>query len=541
MMKTTKAMLALWALACSTVWLAGGEIHEAVKRGDLAATRALLDEDPALLNQGDLYALSPLHWAALKGHRDMASLLLARGADINQKTRLAQTPLHIAIQHNHQDVASLLREKGADQTPWRWPRIVGEYVGEDVPGATPRLFSPEILSSILFDHSAPAFTQDGAEVFWAVVFEDDTGILLSMKRDGDAWSELKQLPFSEARFRDICPTLSSDGKTLYFTSCRPARDAGKAGDYNMWSVEREGGGWTEPRLLAPEISSGKDARPAFTKDGTMYFGSWREGAVDGTNIFVARLVDGKFEKPKRLDASFNTSNVMPTYVAPDESLLIFESFRSGGIGGSDFWMSAKKPDGTWGPAVNLGEPINSRNNDWFGGFSPDGKYFFFVSDRNGSNDMYWVDAGLVLDLKPKGLSGAATNATGWAESGIEVRDRYGLTPLHLAALRGQLDEIEKLIDSGAEINAKAPDGRTPLHEALASGKCAAVEMLCRKGADTSPPRFPVLTGEYLGQKKPGHAREPQGALLQRASPRRARTGHWLRQHIGCWRHTTLDA
>jgi hypothetical protein len=298
-------------------------------------------------------------------------------------------------------MADFLSSRGADPAPWIWPRITGDYVGEDVPGATPRLFSPEILSSSVFDHAAPAFTRDGNKVFWAVVFEDNTGILMSIKREGGAWSELKPLPFSEAKFRDVCPTLSADETNLIFTSCRPAPEAGNAGEFNMWVVDRKSDGWSEPRLLAPEIRSGKDARPVFAGNGTMYFGSWRDGTVDGSNIFISKRVKGKFEKPKRLDSPFNAANAMPTFIAPDESVLIFESLRSGGLGGSDFWLSIKNPDGTWGQAINLGEPINSKADDWFGGFSPDGKYFFFVSDRDGNNDIYWVAAEVINEFRPK--------------------------------------------------------------------------------------------------------------------------------------------
>ncbi|MDH4270822.1 MAG: ankyrin repeat domain-containing protein [Candidatus Aminicenantes bacterium] len=375
------------------------EVISAVRKGDLAALNVLLDRNPELVNEPDRYSLAPLHWAALEGQKQAARTLLARGANINLKTRLGRTPYQIALQHSHQDVADMLRERGADPAPWTWPRITGDYVGETPPGRTPRLFGPEILSSVIFDHAAPAFTRDGGEVFWAVVFEDDTGFLMGMKRDGEAWGELKPLPFSEAKFRDICPTLSEDGKQLYFTSCRPARAGEKGGSYNMWVVDRRGRGWSEPRLLAPEIASGRDARPVFSGAGTMYFGSWRDGALDGTNIFIAKPAGGKFGEPRRLEASFNTSNAMPTYISRDEDVLLFESFRAGGLGGSDFWLSARGPDGSWGPAANLGEPVNSRSNDWFGGFSPDGKYFFFVSDRDGNNDIYWVDAKILGDLQ----------------------------------------------------------------------------------------------------------------------------------------------
>ena len=399
-MKKTVRLLVVASLVGSS-WAAAQDIFEAVKKGDMASIRSLLDRHPELVKAADVYTLTPLHWAALAGNRPIAELLLARGAELNRKTRLARTPLNIAVQHRRPDVEKLLRAEGADPGPWIWPRITGEYIGEVAPGSVPRIFSPEIVSSSVFDHAAPAFTRDGREVYWAVVFDDDTGVLMGMKMEGDHWAELKPLSFSEGRFRDICPTLSADEKRLFFTSRRPVRPGGKVGDYNMWVVDRTSAGWSEPRLAAPEIASGKDARPLFARNETMYFGSWREGAVDGTNIFVSRLSGGRFGAPTRLDAPFNTSNVMPSYVSPDEELLIFESFRPGGMGGSDFWMSVKNSDGTWGPATNLGEPVNSRSNDWFGGFSPDGRFFFFVSDRGGNNDVYWVDARTIAALQTK--------------------------------------------------------------------------------------------------------------------------------------------
>ncbi len=380
--------------------LAGQELIDAVRKGDRARVHTILDRDPGLANAADRYTLGPLHWAALDGDSGMVDLLLKKGAAIDQRTRLDRTAFNIALQHGHRDVADLLATRGADQAPWKWPRIVGDYLGEELPGAVPRLLSPEILSSVESDHGAPAFTRDGNEVFWAVVFKDDTGILLSMKREGGVWREIKPLPFAESRFRDVCPTLSSDEKSLFFTSCRPVRTGEKPGGHNMWVVDRKaGGGWTEPRLLAPEIASGKDGRPVFAGNGTVYFGSWREGAIDSSNLFRSRWIGGGFEKPERLNVPSNTSQVMPTYVAPDESLILFESALAGGLGGSDFWMIRKEPGGAWGPAINLGEPINSRANDWFGGFSPDAKYFFFVSDRNGNNDVYWIDAKVVFEAR----------------------------------------------------------------------------------------------------------------------------------------------
>jgi tetratricopeptide (TPR) repeat protein len=374
-------------------------IHDAARRGDVETVSQLLSREPGLVNAKDLYGHTPLHLAVIYDQRRIVELLVEKGADINLMSTSGASALNYAEGHGRAEIAKLLIGKGAKPSLRRWPVIRGDYLGLKTPGRTPELFAPGIVSSPYWEHSPLVFSPDGTEVFWSVVFEDsETGVILVMKRVKDEWVEPQVLPFSKARFRDICPTLSTDGKTLRFTSCRPTSEAGKAGDFNIWFVTRSGEGWSEPQLLAPGIASGKDARAVFTKDGSMYFGSWREGSIDGSNIYRSAVIDGQYAKPVRLDAPFNTGNAMPAYIAPNEEYLLFESFRAGGYGGCDFWIGVRQPDGSWGEAINLGGEVNSKFDDWFGGFSPDGKYFFFVSSRNGNNDLYWVEAGVIEEI-----------------------------------------------------------------------------------------------------------------------------------------------
>jgi hypothetical protein len=55
-----------------------------------------------------------LHWAAKKGYKDVAELLIAKGADVNAKNKNGSTPLHMAVEKGYKDVAELLIAKGAD-------------------------------------------------------------------------------------------------------------------------------------------------------------------------------------------------------------------------------------------------------------------------------------------------------------------------------------------------------------------------------------------------------------------------------------------
>jgi len=62
-------------------------------------------------------------------------------------------------------------------------------------------------------------------------------------------------------------------------------------------------------------------------------------------------------------------------------------------------------------------------------------------------------------------------------------DKYGVTPLHYAALRGQKETAKLLISSGADVNAKNEEGGTPFHLAAEEGHQQIVELLISKNAD----------------------------------------------------------
>lgn len=86
---------------------------------------------------------------------------------------------------------------------------------------------------------------------------------------------------------------------------------------------------------------------------------------------------------------------------------------------------------------------------------------------------------------------------------VNEKDRYERTPLHYACEKGHKAVVELLLKKGADINMKIIAGKTPLHLSLDGGYKEIATLLMAKEADQKPPVFPVLKGEYLGQKKPG--------------------------------------
>ena len=108
-MKRTLLTLAVTSLLATTGFAA--PIHDAAKTGDLAGVQAELDKG-ADVNAKNESGVTPLLWAAWKGHKEVAELLIANGADVNAKMSKGWTPLNITIEFEHSEIADLLRKHG---------------------------------------------------------------------------------------------------------------------------------------------------------------------------------------------------------------------------------------------------------------------------------------------------------------------------------------------------------------------------------------------------------------------------------------------
>jgi Tol biopolymer transport system component len=149
-----------------------------------------------------------------------------------------------------------------------------------------------------------------------------------------------------------------------------------------------------------------------TGDGTLYFDGDDGGLAGSYGLYSAYSVDSTFTARERLSAVLQSEH--PDFslcLAPDGSYLVFASFRPGGHGETDLYVSFALAGGEWSAPMNLGPTINTRANERFPSITRDGEYLFFVSDRridgapsegpgNGLGDVYWVKAEVVRELLP---------------------------------------------------------------------------------------------------------------------------------------------
>jgi ankyrin repeat protein len=110
------ALLALvWisvAFSCHRSEEGSGEFQDAAGKGDLEKVQVLLKHNPDLVFSQDNTGNTPLHWAAAKGHKDLAQFLLANRADVNARNDSGRTPLQLAASNGHPGVVQLLRQRG---------------------------------------------------------------------------------------------------------------------------------------------------------------------------------------------------------------------------------------------------------------------------------------------------------------------------------------------------------------------------------------------------------------------------------------------
>jgi ankyrin repeat protein len=86
---------------------------------------------------------------------------------------------------------------------------------------------------------------------------------------------------------------------------------------------------------------------------------------------------------------------------------------------------------------------------------------------------------------------------------INLRDNFGWTPIHYASRDGRVEVVERLIAEGAEINVRNIMVQSPLNVSDEMKQDEVRALLIEEGAEDEPPQFPVLKGDYLGQKPPG--------------------------------------
>ncbi len=280
---------------------------------------------------------------------------------------------------------------------YKFPVLKGNYLGQKPPGLAVKIFAEGIVSTKKEELSS-VFTPDMKE-FYFTLDENKVYKIMVMKRKNNIWTKPQLAKFS-GKYDDLDMFISKYGDKFYFCSHRPLQNGPPSKGFRIWVMKREGSEWGDSKLLGENINFGKSqVYPSLDNNGTIYFQS-RPGKYGLFDIYKSEFTNGSFQKPENLGPQINTRHSEgDAFIAPDNSFLIVTSMgREDSLGDADLYISFKK-NKIWTKLKNMGPKINSKSTEHCPILSPDGKYFFFTSNRRGSRDIFWIDAKFIANLR----------------------------------------------------------------------------------------------------------------------------------------------
>lgn len=197
------------------------------------------------------------------------------------------------------------------------------------------------------------------------------------------------------KFHDGPASISADGNTMYLASEsfneglfeKDKAQKLKFGQVALFKSVKADGKWSKPTPLPFNSKDYSTSNPSLSKDGkTLYFSSNMPGSVGGVDIWkVSVNADGSFGTPENLGKKINTEGNESFPFITDENKLYFSSDARQGFGGMDVYVIDLNK-GT--EATNVGKPVNSEKDDFAFSFNTAKNIGFVSSNRGGVDNIY---------------------------------------------------------------------------------------------------------------------------------------------------------
>jgi hypothetical protein len=189
--------------------------------------------------------------------------------------------------------------------------------------------------------------------------------------------------------------VSSDGNTIYFSRDSRVVDdyedikniKTKFSQMYLFKATKVNNKWTDPKQLPFNKNTYSISNPSISLDGkTLYFNSNMPGGLGGNDIWKVEISDGDvYGAPINLGSKINTEGNEQFPSITDDNVLYFSSDSRQGLGGLDVYViNLNKSE----DAQNLGKPVNSEKDDFSFSFNTKRNLGFFSSNREESDDLY---------------------------------------------------------------------------------------------------------------------------------------------------------
>jgi hypothetical protein len=213
------------------------------------------------------------------------------------------------------------------------------------------------------------------------------------QRDSARWTDLRELKSPKSnKFNSGPLSVTADGKTVYFTSEVESGSAARRKNFRnhngIFSGEISGSEITSVKPFKYNNIQYDVAHPSISSDGKfLFFASNMPGGQGKSDIWYCELINGEWSAPVNPGPKINSSGIENYPFIHPSGKLYFTSDRPGGFGRLDVY-SASKYNGAWDDASILPEPINSNSDDFALYASADLQTGYFSSNRSASDDIF---------------------------------------------------------------------------------------------------------------------------------------------------------
>ena len=211
-------------------------------------------------------------------------------------------------------------------------------------------------------------------------------------------SQATEVAELNTRWHDGPASISSDGNTIYYGSVsfnereflKDKEKKLKLGQIYLYKATKDGDKWSKGQALSINNKEYSIQNPSISKDGkTLYFSSDMPGGLGGHDIWKVSVDGDTYGTPENLGANVNTEANESFPSIQDDNVLFFSSNGRQGFGGYDVF---KQNTNLNEKAINVGEPVNSQKDDFAFSYNLQKNVGYFSSNREGNDDIYQANA-----------------------------------------------------------------------------------------------------------------------------------------------------